>query len=59
VNDLYMARVFIEQARARRGNPFQRSFRATLLNWAADRRRNHIADANKMVGQMDLFGGAA
>jgi len=59
MTDLYMARVFIEQARARRGNPFQRSFRATLLNWAADRRRNHIADTSKKVGQMDLFGGAA
>lgn len=59
MNDLYMARVFIEQARARRGNPFQRSFRATLLNWAAKRRRNHVAGASQKVGQMDLFGGAA
>lgn len=59
MNDLHMARVFIEQARARRGNPFQRSFRATLLNWAAERRRSHIAGAKKVVGQLDLFGGAA
>ena len=59
MNDLHMARVFIEQARARRGNPYQRGFRATLLNWAAERRRNYIAGAKKMVGQMDLFGGAA
>lgn len=57
MNDLYMARIFIEQARARRGNPKMRSFRAALLNWAAERRRNHIGDANKMAGQMDMFGG--
>jgi hypothetical protein len=59
MTDLYMARVFVQQARARRGNPAQRSFRATLLSWAAERRRNHIAGVGKMVGQLDLFGGAA
>ena len=59
MSDLKMARVFIEQARARRGNPKMRSFRAVLLNWAAERRRNHIAGVNKKVGQLDLFGGAA
>ncbi len=59
MSDLHMARVFIEQARSRRGNPAQRSFRAVLLNWAAERRRNHIAGVGKMTGQMDMFGGAA
>ena len=57
MNDLHMARIFIEQARARRGNPKMRSFRAVLLNWAAERRRNHFVSATKKVGQMDMFAG--
>jgi hypothetical protein len=40
---IYMARVFLAQARARRHNPAQRGFCFVLLEWAANRRKEAAA----------------
>lgn len=59
----YQARVYIDQCRARINNPSQRSWRFTLLEWAAKRRlqalcsiRNARMPLPKEPGaQLDLF----
>ena len=52
VTPAYMCRVYLHQAKSRRGS----TFHAVLLQWAANNRRRYAASLVKV--QPDLFGGS-
>ncbi len=51
ISDAYLARIYIAQARAFRRHP---GFHATLMTWAAERRRR-AAQAAVKNKQLELF----
>ena len=52
-DEIYLARIYLKEARVRRDNKAQRGFCFTLLEWAGNARRRAMSAVKQ--GQAELF----